>query len=86
MATVTIRNLDPALVEQLKRQAMANRRSLESELRAILAEAAQQALSRAEFVALAERIAAMNPGPQTVDSGELIRELREERARQLAGK
>jgi len=86
MATVTIRNLDPAVVEQLKRQAAANHRSLEAELRGILEQAAKRALSRTEFVALAERIAAMNPLPQDEDSDSVIHEAREERARQLTDK
>lgn len=87
MATVTIRNLDPAVVEQLKRQAAANHRSLEAELRGLLEQAAKRALSRAEFVALAERIAAMNPVPPAAEEGgALLQELREERLRQLTDK
>ena len=39
MATLTIRNLDPAIKERLRVQAARNGRSMEAELRAILTEA-----------------------------------------------
>jgi plasmid stability protein len=40
MPAVSIRNLDDAVIEALKRRAVAHHRSLEGELREILAEAA----------------------------------------------
>lgn len=78
MATVTIRNLDDDVVEALKAQAKANNRSLEAELRQILAQIAARRKSRMEFLAEADRIAAMTPKgvPQT-DSTLLIREDRD---------
>lgn len=78
MATVTIRNLDEDVVEALKAQAKANNRSLEAELRRILAQAAASRKSRMDFLAEADRIAAMTPKdvPQT-DSTLLIREDRD---------
>jgi len=80
MATVTIRNLDDEVVKQLKAQAKANNRSLEAELRRILAQAASQRERLAKLRQEAERIAAMTPKdvPQT-DSTLLIREDRDSR-------
>ena len=58
MATVHVRQLDPDVVERLKRRAAANHRSLESEIRQILSNAAedQMAAKRKSFVDLAERL------------------------------
>lgn len=77
MATVTVRNLDEKLVENLKKQATANNRSLEAEVREILRQAARRP-SRVELLALADRIAAMTPqGVKQTDSAELLREDRD---------
>lgn len=80
MASVTIRNLDDAVVKTLKAQAKAHNRSLEAELRQVLAEIAAKRKSRLELLAEADRIAAMTPKdvPQT-DSTELIRRDRDTR-------
>jgi plasmid stability protein len=77
MATLTIRNVDDAVVERLKKRAKDNERSLEAELRILLTNLSKQP-SRKDFIALAKRIAAMTPEgvPQT-DSTELIREDRD---------
>ncbi len=74
MASVTIRNLDDDVVAALKRRAKANNRSLEAELRVVLVRAVR-GYDAEEFLALADRIAAMTPKdrPQT-DSVELLRE------------
>ena len=74
MASVTIRALDDDVVAALKRRAKANNRSLEAELRVVLARAVR-GYDTEEFLALADRIAAMTPKdrPQT-DSVELLRE------------
>ncbi len=74
MASVTIRNLDDEVVAALKRRAKANNRSLEAELRVVLVRAVR-GYDAEEFLALADRIAAMTPKdrPQT-DSVELLRE------------
>jgi plasmid stability protein len=83
MATLTIRNLDDAVVENLKARAKANQRSLEAEVRAILASTPRK-LSREEALAAFDRIAAMTPkGVKQTDSVELIREGREERMRRF---
>lgn len=79
MATLTIRNLDDEIVERLKRRAHDNERSLEAEVRALLAEAAQRP-SRKAFRELAERISAMTPKDvKQTDSTLLIREDRDSR-------
>lgn len=77
MATVTIRNLDDEVVARLKAKAKDNGRSLEAELREILAQASQKP-TLSEFRAIAERIAAMTPeGVEQTDSVEIIREFRD---------
>ncbi len=74
MATVTIRNLDADVVEQLKRKAKQNHRSLEAELRVILEDEARR-LTGKEARALADHIAALTPeGVKQTDSVELLRE------------
>ena len=76
MANITIRNLDDEVVERLKVQAKAHRRSLEAELRMILERAALTA-DRKAFVQQARRIAAMTPEVPQTDSTLLIREDRD---------
>ncbi len=77
MATVTIRNLDDAVVERLKYKAKQNGRSLEAEVRELLKQAADRKTTE-ELLAIADRIAAMTPTdrPQT-DSAQIIREFRD---------
>ena len=76
MATLTIRNLDDTVVEKLKARAKTHHRSLEAELRTLLAEAASRP-SPDELRKRAERIAAMTPDVPQTDSTTIIRELRE---------
>ncbi|MEE8562588.1 MAG: Arc family DNA-binding protein [Alphaproteobacteria bacterium] len=76
MANVTIRNLDDRVVKQLKERAKAHHRSLEAELRQILADAAQGPADR-ELRALAQRIAALTPAVPQADSATLVREDRD---------
>ena len=79
MATLTIRNLDDAVVERLKKRAKDHERSLEAEVRAMLTRESER-LSREEFIELAEKIAAMTPeGVEQTDSALLIREDRDSR-------
>lgn len=83
MATLTIRNLDDAVVEKLKTRAKGNNRSLEAEVRAILVQAPGR-LSREEFIAISDRLRAMTPkGVKQTPGVELIREGREERMRRF---
>lgn len=75
MATLTVRNLDDALLARLKARASSNGRSVESEIREVLASYVERP-TPAEMKARAERIAAQtNPELQT-DSVELLREIR----------
>lgn len=76
MATLTIRNLDEGVAKALKRKAKAHHRSLEAEVRQILAHAVQRR-SPEDLRALAERIAAMTPNVPQTDSTKLIREDRD---------
>lgn len=79
MATsLLVRNLDEALVDQLKRRAVNNRRSTEAEHREIL----QQALNPCSDTAwdeLAARIRALTPDVRQTPSEVLQREGRGER-------
>jgi plasmid stability protein len=74
MATVTIRNLDDAVVRKLKRQAKTNHRSLEAELRALLSEEARKRGQLQAFRQRADRIVAMTPRKRQTDSTLLMRE------------
>jgi plasmid stability protein len=76
MASVTIRNLDDEVVARLKDRAKANKRSLEAELREILARSAE-AMTREEFIAFAKHVRTMTPEMPQTDSTLLIREDRD---------
>ena len=77
MANITVRNLDDELVMQLKQRARSHNRSLEAEVRHILAAAANPHRWM-DLRELADRIAAMTPRGQTQsDSSELLREDRD---------
>ena len=58
MATVHVRRLDDDVVRQLKRRAVENNRSLESEVRHILEQAAEDGMTEKirAFAALAKRL------------------------------
>ena len=73
MANLTIRNVENETVEALKRRAKTHRRSLEDELRQILADAVRPAAS-VDLRLLAERIAAITPDVHQTDSVDLLRE------------
>ena len=81
MGQVVIRNIDNRVLERLKAQARAQRKSLEQSLRDLLTEAAKP--SRAELLADLERIRAMTPprkpGATYPTAEELIREERDKR-------
>ena len=77
MANITIRGLDPRLVEKLKRQAKANNRSLQAELHEILNKSVSAAMSKREFLGRADHIAAMTPKVPQTDSAILLREDRD---------
>jgi len=78
MPTLTIRNVEEEIVESLKQQAKRNNRSLEAELREILATRVRRRWRGAELVARADHIAAMTPKDvKQTDSTELLREDRD---------
>jgi plasmid stability protein len=78
MANLTIRNVDDDIVETLKARAKAHNRSLEAEIRQILADQVRRPWrGGAVLRALAEKIAAMTPNVPQTDSVELLREDRD---------
>lgn len=80
MADVTIRRLDDRVVQALKEHARSRHRSLEAELRDAITQHAERLSKMRRLRVAALRISAEAP-PQTSDSVELLRELREERGR-----
>jgi plasmid stability protein len=85
MGTLTIRNLDDAVIARLKDKAKQNGRSLESEVRETLRYEVER-MTRREAVAESDRLRAMTPkGVKQTDSVELVRQGREERMRRLLG-
>jgi plasmid stability protein len=76
MAQLLVRNLDPAVVNRLKRRAQGNRRSLQSEVKQILEMAAAR-LTMAEARMAANRIRRSLAGRRHSDSVALIREDRD---------
>lgn len=73
MADLAIHNIDASVVADLKARTRANNRSLESEIREILA-AAMDPTHALDLRALAERIAAMTPEVDQTDSTGLLRD------------
>ena len=78
MTTLTIRNVDETQVEQLRRRAARRNRSLEAELRQLIAEAVARPTPD-ELLAWADRIAAMTPDVPQTDSTAIVRQMRDER-------
>lgn len=76
MATLTIRNVEDKIVDRLKNRAKANHRSLEAELREVLATVANEPKAF-DLRAFAERVAAMTPKGKQPDSVELLRQDRQ---------
>ena len=76
MASLTIHDLDDALVEDLRHRAAEHDRSLEAEVKAIL-ETARRRKSKAQLRAEAERLAELTRGKIHGDSTDLIREDRD---------
>jgi plasmid stability protein len=77
MSEVPVRNLDQAVVEQLKARARGNSRSLQAELKLILEQAARTVparRSRAEYRVLADRVRATQGDRTQSDSAELLAE------------
>lgn len=74
MADLLIRNLDPEVLERLKRRAKASGRSLQSETRGILEQAAGRTLDEALSAAAGWR---KKLGKRSTDSAEALREDRD---------
>ena len=77
MANLTIRNLDDAAYDRLKRDARANHRSVEAEARVRLGDLAHKKITPDEMI---ERLRAtrIDPGPDYEGSVALIRSVRDE--------
>ena len=73
MGTLTIRKLDDEIIGRLKERARRRGRSLESELRDVLATVVHDAKAF-DLRAYAARIAAMTPKRKQTDSTTLLRE------------
>ena len=76
MASVLVRDLDPAVIERLKARAQEHGRSLQKELKAVLEQAAAQG-TWAEARSSIERVRKRLAGREFSDSTELIREERD---------
>ena len=76
MATITVRNLDDAVYERLKREAKANHRSLEAEARSRLER--QASFPASGSMAEEFRRLRVDPGPGYEGSVALVRMIRVE--------
>lgn len=89
MATLTVRNLDDALIRALRIRAAEHGRSAEAEHRAILQQAPTGSGSDVTRAAVAERLEAFRhrtAGRGSAKAAELLRESREDRDRELLGR
>ncbi len=77
MATITIRQLDDAVYERLKRDAKANHRSVEAEVRRRLEQSIAKPPSDVPLADLF-RAGMIDPGPDYEGSVALIRAIRDE--------
>jgi plasmid stability protein len=77
MSQVLVRDVDPAVLEKLKARAKNNHRSLEAELRLVLAKAAAAEAEPTGVQAEVERVRALFAGRRFGDSAELVREDRD---------
>ncbi len=77
MATITVRNVDDRLVAALKARAKANGRSLEEEIRRLLARQAPRRAGLGDFRERTARLAALTAGRPQTDSALLPREDRD---------
>lgn len=78
MAQITIRQLDDALVARLRKRAAAAGRSMEQEVREILATACAD---QSEIVERLKQRHASYGGRTFSDSADIVREMRDQRAR-----
>ena len=73
MGNLTIRNLDDHVIDRLKAQAKANQRSLEGEVRHMLAEQVDRRSRMAGFRQRTQRLASITAGTPRTDSVTLLR-------------
>ncbi|MDE2891683.1 MAG: hypothetical protein OXN86_04170 [Chloroflexota bacterium] len=73
MANVTVRNIDDQIIASLKAQAKANHRSLEGEIRHVLAQQALRSARLREFRERTEGLRSLTEGIPQTDSVALIR-------------
>jgi plasmid stability protein len=84
MGQVLIRNVDDRTIERLRLRAELKGHSLEQELREIIKQAAGPTVE--ERLAMIDRVRAMQKKPSKMLSEDVIRKLRDERIRKLAGR
>ena len=77
MANVTVRNIDDEVITSLKAQAKANHRSLEGEIRHVLAQQALRWTRLEEFRERTAELHSLTEGLPQTDSVALIREDRD---------
>lgn len=86
MGELLIKLKDAKLLEALEQMAALRHQPLEAEIEALLAKAVADHASRQELVFRSRKIRAMTPKDVAqTDSVEIIREMREERMRDLGG-
>ena len=73
MGTLTIRNLDDQVIDRLKVQAKANQRSLEGEVRHMLADHVDRRSRMAAFRERTKRLTSATAGTPQTDSVALLR-------------
>ncbi|HEY0833971.1 MAG TPA: hypothetical protein VGE72_08710 [Azospirillum sp.] len=85
MGMITVRNVDDSLLQALEQRATAAGRSLEDEVRNILARTVQPAspLTPEEFWERADRLRASFGNRVVSDSGEIVSQMRQERSDQV---
>lgn len=77
MGSLTIRNLDDRVIEQLKVQAKQNHRSLEGEVRHLLTQKVDRIGHIVDFRERTRKLASLTTGTRQTDSVKLLREDRD---------
>lgn len=87
MGMITVRNVDDSLLQALEQRATAAGRTVEDEVRWILAQALDPAhdASRQAFIELMRQRRASYGDRIFPDSAEIIREMRDERSNEVGG-
>ena len=77
MGTLTIRNMDDHVIEKLKKQAKANHRSLEGEVRYLLTQQFDRLTRIAAFRERSRQLISLTADSAQTDSVDLLREDRD---------